>query len=329
MPKKILNSYGGFTADQWKSFTTLFSIYVLSSILPEPDLDVWRYFVLACSYICLPVITETKAMLAHSCLLNFCKGFQQLYGKHNIHLHTHLLYSFWLFSFERYNGIIGDYGTNQRAVEIQLMRKFTSNQFVKDVPLPVEFHKYFEPVMERLNSRQAGSLQDNSEGSIGRNLILSSMLSVGAVQKRLTWSNTDSLFKCHGPHYMDCLDSDLLPHLKECYNVIFDAVDEESITGHCNRYAFSSSSSERYGSSLSRGDRCSFILARWCTLGGKIDSARCDLRPGIIDYFLEQNITANGQSVPCILATLRWFQSHPSQNCLGAPVEVWCKDLFE
>ena len=111
---------------------------MLSSVLPEPDLELWRYFVLACSYICSPVITETKAMLAHSCLLNFCKGFQQLYGKDkvtpNMHLHTHLVncildygpvYSFWLFSFERYNGMIGDYGTNQRAVEIQLMRKFT------------------------------------------------------------------------------------------------------------------------------------------------------------------------------------------------------------
>lgn len=156
--------------------------------------------------ICSPVITETKAMLAHSCLLNFCKGFQQLYGKDkvtpNMHLHTHLIdcildyglvYSFWHFSFKRYDGMIGDYGTNQRAVEIQLMRKFTSNQFVKDIPLPVEFQKHFKPVMDRLISRPAGSLQAHSspEGSIGKNLILSSMLSLGPVQKCLTRSNMD------------------------------------------------------------------------------------------------------------------------------------------
>lgn len=75
----------------------------------------------------------------------------------NIHLHIHLVdfildygpvYSFWLFSVERFNGIIGDYGTNQRSVEIQLMRKFTSNQFVKDLPLPIRFHELFKPVME-------------------------------------------------------------------------------------------------------------------------------------------------------------------------------------
>ena len=211
------------------------------------------------------------------------------------------------------------------------MRKFTSNQFVKDVPLPVEFQKHFKPVMDRLNSRPAGSLQEHSlpEGSIGKNLILSSMLSFGPVQKCLTWSNMDSLFKCHGPHYRDCLDAVYIPYLKECYNAIFDAVDEESVTGHCNRYASCSFSSKRYGSRLSRGDRCSFILARWCALAGKIDRSGGDLRPGVIDYFLEQNITVNGQSVPCILATVQWFQSHPSRNCLGAPVEMWCKDLFE
>ena len=64
----------------------------------------------------------------------------------------------------------------------------------------------------------------------------------------------------------------------------------------------------------------------------QIDRSGRNLRPGVIDYFEEQNITVNGQSVPCILATVRWFQSHPSWNWnleLGAPVEVRCKDIFE
>ena len=152
LPKKIRNSYGGFTADQWKSFTVLFSIYALWTILPRNDLELWRNFVLACSYLCSSVITEAKAMLAHSYLLQFCKGFEGLYRKEmvapNMHLHMPLLdcvldygpvYAFWLFSFERYNGILGDYGTNQWAIEIQLMRKFTTNQFMKDIPLPIVF----------------------------------------------------------------------------------------------------------------------------------------------------------------------------------------------
>ena len=130
MPKKIQNSYGGFTADQWKSFTILFSIHALWNVLPCSDLEVWRNFVMACSCLCSTVLTETKALLAHSYLLKFCQSFEELYAKHrvtpNMHLHTHLVdcvldygpvYSFWLFSFQHYNGILGEYGTNQRAVE--------------------------------------------------------------------------------------------------------------------------------------------------------------------------------------------------------------------
>ena len=49
-PKKIRNSYGGFTADQWKSFTILFSVYALHGILPATDLEVWRDFVMACTF---------------------------------------------------------------------------------------------------------------------------------------------------------------------------------------------------------------------------------------------------------------------------------------
>ena len=340
MPKKIGNSYGGFTADQWKTFTVLFSIFALHNVLPAPDLELWRYFVLGCMYICSPVITQTKAMLANSCLLNFCKGFEQLYGEHrvtpNMHLHTHLVdcildygpvYSFWLFSFERYNGIIGDYGTNQRSVEIQLMRKFTSDQCVKDIQLPVGFQKYFKPVMER----QTGSLQDHcsSEENIPRNLIMSRLLSVGPVQRGLVWTKENSYFVCCGPHSRDTLCAEFLPHLRECYNAMFDTVDEAPITAPFNRYSSCKCSAQIYGSSLSRGDRSSFVLARWCALGGKIDSSGADLRPGIIDFFIEQNIKINGQIVCCLLAGVRWLQSHPLRHAIGAPVDVWCKDLYE
>ena len=53
-------------------------------------------------------------------ILNFCSKFEQLYGGENttmnMHLHCHLKrtvldygpeYAYWLFSFERFNGILG------------------------------------------------------------------------------------------------------------------------------------------------------------------------------------------------------------------------------
>ena len=56
-------------------------------------------------------------------------------------MHSHLadcildygpVYSFWLFSFERYNGILGGYSTNNKSVELQLIRKFLRDQLLRD-----------------------------------------------------------------------------------------------------------------------------------------------------------------------------------------------------
>lgn len=345
MPKKIENSYGGFTADQWKSFTILFSIYALWNLLPSADLELWRDFVLACSCLCSPVITETKVLLAHSYLLKFCQSFEQLYGKHrvtpNMHLHSHLadcvldfgpVYSFWLFSFERYNGILGEYGTNQRAVEIQLMRKFTSSQFVNDLPLPVAFQSVFKPLLNKLNSKQSGSLHEQSlaeQDHVSRDIIQCSLLSTGPVQTSGEFAKTFHLYTCCGPSSRDTIDVDILPHLKRCYTTIFDGLDERSITTNFRRYACCRFNGDLFGSHMSRGDRSAFVLARWCKLGGTIDTSGSDLRPGVIDYFMQQNVSVNGHYETCILAAVRWFQAHPSRYSLGAPVEVWCKDLFE
>lgn len=88
-----------------------------------------------------------------------------------MHLYSHLVdsvldygpvYSFWLFSFERYNGILGEFGTNQRAVEIQVMRKFTSSQYMNDLHWPVAFQSVFKPLLTRLVSKQSGSLHEKS-----------------------------------------------------------------------------------------------------------------------------------------------------------------------
>ena len=36
------------TADQWKNWAIYFSMYYLGDLLPRPQLECWRHFVLAC-----------------------------------------------------------------------------------------------------------------------------------------------------------------------------------------------------------------------------------------------------------------------------------------
>ena len=54
-----------------------------------------------------------------------------------MHMHCHLgdclkdygpLHAFWLFAFERYNGLLGNQPTNNRAIEPQLMKRFLKDR---------------------------------------------------------------------------------------------------------------------------------------------------------------------------------------------------------
>ena len=77
------------------------------------------------------------------------------------------------------------------------------------------------------------------------------------------------------------------------------------------------------------GERSSFVIPRWCGLWGTIDKSGKDLRPGVVNYFIRQNIKVNGQYLACLLAEVSWFQEHPSRDAVGGTAEVWCRKIFE
>ena len=97
--------------------------------------------------------------------MEFCKKFERLYGKDlvtpNMYLHGHLkeclldygpFHSFWCFSLERFNGVLGSFHTNNHSVEIQLMRKFLSQTKVKDFKYAELFQDTFMEFFERTHT---------------------------------------------------------------------------------------------------------------------------------------------------------------------------------
>ncbi len=141
MPLKIASGFAGFTAEQWKNWTIYFSLYALHGVLPRQHYQCWQFFVKACFYYCRRTITSSEMAEADKLLMEFYGQVVTLYGDEacnpNLHLHGHLhecikdygpVYSFWLFSFERMNGILGSYHTNSRNISIQLMRRFLENK---------------------------------------------------------------------------------------------------------------------------------------------------------------------------------------------------------
>ena len=110
----------------------------------------------ACRKLCKQCVTEEDIKVADLLLLQFCKRVHRLFGNEfttpNMHMHCHLatcmkdfgpLQSFWLFSFERYNGILGNQPTNNRSIELQLIKRFVRDSIHLDllnISMPLAEH---------------------------------------------------------------------------------------------------------------------------------------------------------------------------------------------
>ena len=119
IPRKIGSGFNAFTADEWKYWILIYSLYSLYGVIPREHYACWSIFVDACRFLTLPIITEAHIKKAHQLLIAYFKKFVELYGcekcTSNMHLACHLkdcildygpLASFWRFAFERYNGTL-------------------------------------------------------------------------------------------------------------------------------------------------------------------------------------------------------------------------------
>ena len=80
IPYMIESSMAKLTADEWKNWTCVYSLFVLHDILPKEHLECWWLFVQACMLVCQPILTHERIRI-DELLLNFCKTFQRLYGR--------------------------------------------------------------------------------------------------------------------------------------------------------------------------------------------------------------------------------------------------------
>ena len=104
-----------FTAEQWMNWTNYLSIFCLFELISERELECWRLFVLACRKLCRKELLDEDIKIADKYLQRFRAKVKRLYGvTTNMHMACHIadciydygpLHSFWLFAFERYNGV--------------------------------------------------------------------------------------------------------------------------------------------------------------------------------------------------------------------------------
>ena len=176
IPYKILSGFSSFTADQFKNWVVYYSMLSLREILTDDHLECWRHFVLACRILTHYQLTEEQVSLADAHLLQFCKKVEQLYTggiiTPNMHLQCHLkdcildygpLHGFWCFSFERYNGLLGDLPNNNRSIEVQVMKRFIRDNAFLSCPLPEMYSEDFKGLFP--HQKTVGSLLDAGSNS--------------------------------------------------------------------------------------------------------------------------------------------------------------------
>ena len=74
---------------------------------------------------------------------------------------------YWLFSFERYNGMLGKYHTNWLSIEIQLMRRFIKNMHIRSLLNPDIVGLEHLPIFkDLLGANCAGSVTDTLFGEL-------------------------------------------------------------------------------------------------------------------------------------------------------------------
>ena len=123
IPNKITTGEGfsGFTADQWKTFMLVYATTITWDLLSNDDRLILSYFVRACNILVCRIISKSGLKEAHRFLLSMVMLIEKIYGPEkitpNMHLCLHIcecaldygpLYTFWCYSFERMNGLLGN-----------------------------------------------------------------------------------------------------------------------------------------------------------------------------------------------------------------------------
>ncbi|OAD70943.1 hypothetical protein PHYBLDRAFT_63988 [Phycomyces blakesleeanus NRRL 1555(-)] len=144
---KIGKQFSYMKADEWKSWVLVYSPVLLKDVLAKDRFENWINFVDACRLLIKPTITFNEVNTAHQFLQTFCTRCDELYNAEiltcNMHLHLHLrdtirdfgpVYGYWLFGFERFNGLLKNLKTNRKiGFEETFMKKFIEDVHKDDL----------------------------------------------------------------------------------------------------------------------------------------------------------------------------------------------------
>ena len=226
------------------------------------------------------------------------------------------LHGFWLYSFERYNGLLGNQPTNNRSIELQLKKRFLRDNMHFDMLKSAECMPLVEHFRESVCGR-AGMFHSCKESGV--------VESVG-------------LFKLPSKYTLTVLDNHDLIQICSAYAYLYPEKatffnelqgTDIHIPSTCKKYSYIEFKGKRL-TSTSEAGKVPYALATPVH-----SESSYEPRPIRILYFVHHNwvITMPGTEGTCqysgIFAVCQWPQQHPDGYIMGKPVEVWCRSLSE
>ena len=335
LPSNNSTGYGGFTANQWSNWITIFSAAVLKGILPEEHLRCWLLFVRACSILKSRVIRKQDVLSADLFFLQFCRTFETLYGKDcctpNMHLHTHLkqsildfgpLHSFWCYAFERYNGILGSVPTNQKSIESQLMRRFCREQNLCDLELPDNIATLLPSTATR-----ASSILDRDDDTAVNTYFVMSRSKLSDISSFAVHQN---IVKGLPPFSESVLSAENLTQLNSVYTQLYPNKVIKHVPAFikvCGRVILAG---DIIGSTKPGPNNISssVVMAFWPGRGNSLQSIDyCSIRVGIVNFYFEHTVVFDQSKETHVFCFVEWKKVHPHSNWCGISASV-CSDLF-
>ena len=329
IPTKIGSNFSGFTADQWRMWTTVLSVVSLKGILPEPDYRCWVLYANACRILCSRIITTSNIQTAHGFLTLFCKKVEEIYGKSactiNLHLHLHLqqclvdygpVHGMWCFAFERFNGVLGAYHTNNKNIEEQIVKKFLSHQKIKSLSQ----EEFFSEFKEFFSDNSKGSLKENDDPCSTLKLMeLAKVRHFGSCSFKLDGSSSDIHFiSCGTEIVMSPVDTQNL-------KLIYEQLYPQRLIIHFSQFArkFNCIS---VGTEVIRNTKKSgVVMAYWPSSGTSLMSVNYTrYSVGIIDKFVKHHIKFEDGEEDHLFCYVKWKESHPLFDWFGQLATVSC-----
>ena len=317
IPNGISKNWKSFKADEWKHWTVIYSYYYLREVISCEESTFWCMFANACKILCKQCITSEENDQAYLLLLSFCNKFQELYGREscvpNMHMSLHIIncirdygptYAFWCFSFERYNGYMGKYQTNNHAITPQLMRKVIADKAAL-IDLPEEL-----------------SLKNTDQDSCD----IRELRKLWCLRYAKKVTGSDLEFTCERPLAVSHLSTLTAKEEEEVQNLFCQLYGSDlrisTFIKECKRLSVGN---ETVASQNITSNSYSIVLARYPSSSNVVT-----LRPAVITGLYELSIIRQEDvKIAHFVAKVKWLKENENKDFFGknANLEIWSTDF--